>query len=315
MINRHVRRILKPVSKAVLLIALTATLWPALVGCTRQKAPLGSAENPIKFFFVPSVDVKMIEDKSKIIQVYLEKNTPYKFKFSIPPSFIAVVEAFGTNRADVAAINTFGYILANTKYQAQARLMTMRNGDASYRAQFLARTDGKIKRLEDLEGKKIAFVDPMSTSGYLLPLKILKDRKISPKETMFAMRHDSVVSMIYQGQVDAGATFYSPPVKEEIQDARRLVKTQYPDIENKVRIVELTTPIPNDPVIFRHDLPEEMKVAISNALIEFIKTPEGRDAMENLSSVTGLIPATDADYDGVRKMLEDLGKSATELVK
>jgi len=292
---------------------IVATL--ALVACTRDRGELGSAKNPIKFFFVPSVDVKVIEDTSKALKVYLEANTPYKFKISIPTSFIAVVEAFGTNRADVASMNTFGYILAHERYGAEARLTVVRHGEATYKAQFLAKSESKIKKLTDLEGKKIAFVDPASTSGYLLPMKYLKDRNIKPKETMFAMRHDSVVSMIYQGQVDAGATFYSPPANNEIQDARRLVKSQYPDIEDKVKIIELTSPIANDPVVFRKGLSEEMKKTITDTLIKYAGTPEGQDVLQKLSSVTGLIPATDKDYDGTREILKALGKSASELVK
>lgn len=298
-----------------LFVLMAMGLSLVLSGCTRKRAELGTADNPVKFFFVPSVDVKVIEDTSKILQKYLESNTPYKYKVSIPPSFIAVVEAFGTNRADVASINTFGYILANERYGAVARLTTIRHGESTYKAQFLARADSKIKKIEDLEGKKIAFVDPASTSGYLLPMKYLRDRNVKPKETMFAMRHDNVVSMIYQGQVDAGATFYSPPAKNEIQDARRLVKSQYPDVESKVKIVELTAPVPNDPIIFRKDLPEDMIQKITAALQKFAETPEGRETLEKLSSVTGLIPATDKDYDETREILKALGKSASELVK
>lgn len=286
-----------------------------LPSCTRDRGEIGSAKNPIKFFFVPSVDTKVIEDTSEVLKSYLEKNTPYKYQIKIPPSFIAVVEAFGTNRADVASINTFGYILAHEKYGAEARLTVIRHGESTYKAQFLAKEGSGIEELKDFEGKDLAFVDPASTSGYLLPLKILKDKKIEPKNTMFAMRHDNVVSMIYQGQVDGGATFYSPPADGEIQDARRLVKTQYPDVEEKIKIVELTPPIPNDPVVFRKELPEKVKDDIVKALNEFVSTPEGKDVLQKLSSVTGFIPATDKDYDDVRKMLKALGKSASELVK
>ena len=283
--------------------------------CTRDKGPIGSEKNPIKMFFVPSVEVKVIEDNSKSIKDYLEAHTPYKYKVSIPASFIAVVEAFGTNRADVAALNTFGYILANEKYGVQAKLIVIRFGESTYRSQFIAKTKSAINSINDLSGKKVAFVDPASTSGYLLPLKLLKDKNIKPKETVFAMRHDSVVSMIYQGQVDAGATFYVAPANEEIQDARRLVKTQYPDVEEKIKIVELTEAIPNDPIVFRKDLPEKVKKTITDTLIAYVKTPEGRDAFEKLYGVTDLKPASDADFDGVRELLKSLGKSATELMK
>ena len=291
-----------------------------LVGCTKKTAELGTAENPIKLHFVPSVDAKVIEDNSKKFKEHLEKATPYKYEITIPQSFVAVVEAFGTKRADVAAINTFGYVLAHDKYQAEARLTVLRHGSSTYQSQFIAKADGNIKKLEDLAGKKIAFVDAASTSGYLLPLKTLKDKKIEPKETMFAQKHDNVVSMVYQGQVDAGATFYSPPSKddkgvEQIEDARRLVKTQYPDVEKKVAIISLSEPIPNDPIVFRKEMPEEMKTKIIQAMMGFVATPEGKDAFKAIYGVTDLKLATDADYESVRTMLKTLGKDASDFMK
>jgi phosphonate transport system substrate-binding protein len=290
-------------------LAVTLVLLPA---CTRDRGELGTAANPVKFFFVPSVDAKLLEDTSAALKKFMEANTPYKYVISVPPSYVAVVEAFGTKRADIAAINTFGYVLAHEKYGAEARLVTVRFGETTYKAQFLAKAGGKIKKLEDLNGKKMAFVDPASVSGYLLPLKYLHDRGIKPKETMFAMRHDNVVSMIYQGQVDAGATFYSPPAENDIQDARRLVRAQYPDVEKKIAIIALTSPIPNDPVIFRKDMPEEMKKKIAEALIRFAASPEGLVVLKKLSSVTGLAPCTDKDYDSTRAAVKALGQTGTK---
>lgn len=299
--------------------SVLATL--ALVAnCTIKRAELGTLENPIKIYFVPSVDTKVLEDKSKIFKDYLEKNTPYKYEVSIPQSFVAVVEAFGAKRADLAAINAFGYMLAHDKYGVQARLTGIRHGLSTYQSQFVVKTDSPIKTLADLSGKKVAFVDPASTSGYLLPLKTLKERKIEPKETVFAMKHDSVISMVYQGQVDAGATFYTAPSKNEkgetqLEDARRLVLTQYPDVESKIRILELSESIPNDPIVVRKDLPEEMKSRIIDATVAFIATPEGKDAFNKTYGVVEFKKVSDEDYESVRRMLKTLGKNVSELTK
>ena len=270
-------------------IGLFASL---LLGCIKKTAELGTQDNPIKLHFVPSVDAKVIEDNSVKFKEFLEKNTPYKYEVTIPQSFIAVVEAFGTKRADVAAINTFGYVLAHEKYGAEASLTVLRHGESTYQSQFIAKADGKVKKIEDLAGKKIAFVEPSSTSGYLLPLKTLKDKGIEPKETVFAGKHDNVVSMVYQGQVDAGATFYSPPSKDEkgaekMEDARRLVLTQYPDVEKKVVIISLSVPITNDPIVFRKEMPEEMKTKIVDAMISFVATPEGKEACAATTNALG----------------------------
>lgn len=288
--------------------------------CTKKTAELGTEGNPVKLHFVPSVDAKVIEDNSKKFKEFLEKTTPYKYEVTIPQSYIAVVEAFGTKRADVAAINTFGYILAHDKYGVEARLTVIRHGLATYQSQFIVKADSPIKKIEDLAGKKIAFVEPASASGYLLPLKTLKEKGIVPKETVFAGKHDNVVSMVYQGQVDAGATFYSPPSKndkgvETIEDARRLVLTQYPDVEKKIVILSLSEPILNDPIMFRKEMPEEMKTKIADAMLSFVQTPEGKEAFNAIYGVTEIKKATDTDYDAVRAMLKATGANAEELMQ
>ena len=301
------------VGRLIFFAGLIATAV-AVTSCTTKKAELGSEKNPVKLYFIPSVDAKVIEDNSKAFKTFLEANTPYKFEVSSPQSFVAVVEAFGTKRADVSAINTFGYILAHDRYGAEARLTVLRHGSSTYQSQFIVRTDSKAKGVGDLKGKKLAFVDAASASGYLLPMKKLKDAGVEPAETVFAGKHDNVVSMVYQGQVDGGATFYSPADKEGIQDARRLVKTQYPDVEKKVRILELSDPIPNDPIGFRKDTTEEMKNTIVEAFIKFLETPEGKDAFSKIYGVDAIKKASDSDYDGVRNMLKALGRNADDLV-
>ena len=206
--------------------------------------------------------------------------------------------------------------MAHQKYGAQALLTSIRFGHSTYRSQILARTDDEsIKSLADLKGKRVAFVDPASTSGYLLPLKLFKDRKIKTGKTVFAMKHDNVVSMIYQKQVDAGATFYTPPAEGEIQDARRLVFAQYPDVEKKIKIVELTDEIPNEPVVFRKGIPEAMKSKLVDAFIELARRPDGKEALTKVSSITDLKKSSDAEYKAVREMLTALGKSAESLMR
>jgi phosphonate transport system substrate-binding protein len=299
--------------KRSFLVLLVATL--GLASCTTKKAELGTADNPIKLFFVPSVDANLIASKSKVVKAYLEANTPYKFDIRVPSSFVAVVEAFGTNRADVAALNTFGYIMAHEKYGVEAIITLIRHGQSKYRSQIIARADSNIKKLEDIAGKKFAYVDPASTSGYLLPAKMFLDKNIKPSETVFAQKHDNVITMVYQKQVDAGATFYSPPSDRGVEDARRLVKTQYPNIEKEVVIVELTDEIPNDPIVIRKNLPEDMKKVIQKAFLDFIETAEGKAAFRDLYGADSFIPTTDKEYDPVREILKSLGTNASSLVK
>ena len=265
---------------------------------------------------MPGQEIQILQETSVKLQEYLNRKLKRHFRVDVPNSYIALVEAFGTKRVDLGIVNTFGYILAHEKYGVRARLKIVSFGRDEYFGQIIAHKDG-IKKVADIQGKKFAFVDPASTSGYLLPAKIFKERNIKPKEFVFAGRHDVVVSMVYQKQVDAGATFNVPEKDEQGRpmDARRLVRTQYPDVDDKVVILEKTGPIPNDPIIFRKDFPPELEQKIVAALQEYVKSEEGVKVFKALFNVTDFKPATDADYDKVRDMLKELGKNAQEFIK
>ena len=275
-----------------------------LGGCTRQRSPLGSSKNPIKFILLPSADTKLLAQKAIFIKQYLESKTPYKYKFSVPTNYIATVEAFGTKRADIAYMNTLGYIIAHNRFKVEARLTSKRHGVTTYRSQIITKADGPIKSLADIEGKSFAYVDPISIAGYFIPSKLFEELKIKPEKTVFAQRHDNVVTMIYQGQADAGATWYSPPLNGKIQDARMLVQTQYKDVESQVKIIHLTDPLPNDPIVFRGDIPEKIKTDTINALFSYLTTKEGKDIFMEILSITELVRCSDDRYDGVRNMLK-----------
>ena len=287
-----------------------------VVGCTKNNAELGSKDNPIKFYLVPAQDIMTLVEQGKVLEKYLSSDLGLEFKIEVPASYVAVVEAMGSKRADVAILNTLGYVLAHEKYGAEARLKFVNRGRDSYSGQIIVHADSGIKDIHQLNGKKFAFVDPASTSGYLLPSRLLKKEGIKLKETVFAGKHDSVVLAVYQKTVDAGATFYTPPDDDGTpKDARWILRTQYPDVYDKVKILQLTESIPNDPLVFRKDMPEETKTKIIASLRKYIKTPEGAKVMLDLYHITEFKDASDADYEPVRGYLKELGKTAQDFIK
>ena len=283
-----------------------------------NEGAIGTKTNPIKIYFTPSVDAKRITSNAKELVDFLEKETGYYFTTAVPASFIAVVEAFGTKKADIASINTFSYLMANHKYQAEARLRIVRdNNETTYKGQFITRYDSGIDSLSELDNRSFAYVDPSSTSGFILPKALLDKKGIKPSETVFAMRHDNVVTMVYQKQVDAGATYYAPPDPGtgEILDARMRVLKQFPDVEEKIKIIGFTEDIPNDPWVFRKDMDEEIKEKVIDALLKYVATPEGEASLYEIYDIRGLIPTKDSDYDGLRKMLLEQNITFETLVK
>ena len=286
----------------------------SLSTCTQSKV-IGSKENPLKFYLIPAQDLLGLERTGQALQKYLEKELDMSVVVELPPNYITVVEAFGSKRADAAIFNTFGYIIAKQKYDVEARLKLVNRGRDEYFGQIIAHVDGP-KTIKEINGKTFAFVDPVSTSGYLFPLRYLTEQKVKVKEKIFAGSHDAVVTAVYQKKVAAGATFYTPPDPDGTpKDARWVIRTQHPDVFDKVKILQIIGPIPNDPLVFRRDLPEELKTKVANALIKYLTMPEGKKNMFEMYHITDFKKANDADYDVVRQYLKEVGQQAEDFIK
>ena len=293
-------------------LALVVVLAAGLAAAVPTTVP---AQTRLIMAFVPSGEARTIIDSGSRVARLLEMATGYKFEPFVATSYAGVIEAMGANRADIGWLNTFSYVIAHQKYGVEVRLVTVRFGLPYYRAEIITQAASGINGLPDLRGKRFAFVDPASTSGYLFPVAGLKKAGYDPQkffgQTIFAGSHNNVVLAVYQGRVDAGSVF---------EDARGTVQKTLPDVMQKVKVVWKSDPIPNDTVSFRKGLPEDVKAKVTNALLRFSQTPAGLDALKSLYEIEALAdynllvtkynvkaPTLDAFFDPVRDVQRFVG--------
>ena len=305
-----VRGLSVPGALAVLLLALVAT----------TSAP---AQTKLVMAFVPSGESQTILQSGNQVAHLLEVATGYRFESFVATSYAGVIEAMGAGRADIGWLNTFSYVIAHQKYGVEVRLVTVRFGLPYYRAEIIAQSASGINSLADLKGKRFAFVDPASTSGYLFPLAGLKKAGYDPAkffgQTVFAGSHNNVVLAVYQGRADAGAVF---------EDARASVQKTLPDVMQKLKVIWKSDPIPNDTVSFRKDLPADVKDRVSTALLRFSQDPAGLQALKSLYEIEALADyqllvskykvkasSLDAFYDPVRDVARYAGITLEDLIK
>jgi phosphonate transport system substrate-binding protein len=307
--------------RRIILLAIAAVLMLSACGdkdsrLAKANRKLGSKQNPVKMFFVPSLEAGQVVQSGEAIAAHLHKETGYYFKVAVPTSYAAVIEALGTNQADIAWLPTYAYILAKDKYNAEVRLMTIRNGLNKYRGQFVCRTNSTIKSLADVQDKVVAYTDAASTSGYIYPSAVLKQKNITPKDHMFAGGHPQAILAVYSGRADVACTYWSPPnAQGKPMDAREKLLDTHPDIFEKLRIVDYTDWIPNDTVTFRANLPVELETKIVEALYAYAKLKEGQDTLKTLYDIDGLEYASDADYDVVRTTLKAMNMDPSAMLK
>lgn len=299
-------------SKRLLLTVALLTLIAVLAGITGcKKSPaLGTEENPIIMSFVPSGDTQEIIAGGDQLAQMITERTGLVVKANVGTDFAAVREAMGAGKAHIGWLNTFNYVLAHEKYGVDVALVTVRFGSTSYKGQIIVRADSGIQSLEDLKGKVMCWVDPNSTSGYIIPRITLKANGIDPDadfaKTTTAGSHNNVVMAVYNGDCDAGATY---------SDARSAVEKDVPDVKEKVVVLATTSDIPNDSVSFAKDFPADVRQKIVQALLDIAKTEEGKAALQTVYNIEDLQPADDSFYDAFRADLSKAGINIEDLTK
>lgn len=227
-------------------------------------------------------------------------------KFEVPVSLALVrdykeIERIAENgEADIALLPPLIYVMVSEKIKdIQPLVLRISKEITKYSAYILVRKDSGIHDLEDLRGKKIVFVDELSSSGFLFPYVSFLENGIEPdkffKEILFSGDHVKSLQMLYNREVEAAAT-YSGAIR-----ASRLsgVKT------GAFKILMKTGRIPNDVVCSCKKLHPEAATTIKNLFLTISSSAEEtRDILNNELEINGWTEASDSLFDPVRTKLQ-----------
>jgi phosphonate transport system substrate-binding protein len=272
---------------------------------------LGTEANPLVWSFVPSGDTNEIVAGGEEVADMIYDMTGLVIEVSVATEYAGVIEALSSDppSAHIASLATFAYVLAADRGVAEAELVAVRYGSPTYNGQIIANVNSGIDSIEDLEGKTFARPDPLSTSGWIIPMLTMRAAGIVPEEDLDqivdAGGHTAVVSAVYSGDADAGATYV---------DARGNIAETSEDVMDVVKVIALTADIPNDGVQFHPAVSDELRGQIVNALLEIAETEEGQAALSKAYSWTGLVERGDGFYDPFRQVLQASGLDVEDLM-
>jgi phosphonate transport system substrate-binding protein len=337
--------------KKLLSIILVSAFVLALVPAVSAQGGIGTVENPIEVYFVPSGEAQVIVEGGAVLAQALKDATGYEFEVFVPTSYAATVEAMcAAPDRTVGFIPAAGYVIANNRCGVEVSAAAVRFGWPYYWAAYIVRRDAPIYTFGDLAGKTWGYGDPGSTSGYIAPSVELAAAGIAVGAEVQTGGHNQTVLAVYNGEVDFGTVYFSPPnmpeghapwsIKDlpepydltvdesyigddgelyvgdiQIQDARRAVRETAPDVVNQVRILATSAAIPNDTMSFGPDFPEDVRQAIMDALFALAENKEAWDAtaLSTVYSWTGLAAVDDSAFDSVRLQFEILGLTEADV--
>lgn len=176
-----------------------------------------------------------------------------------------------------------------------------------YQSYGITRPGSGINSIADYKGKKICFVDPNSTSGFLYPSAALIDAGIDPNKDITAVMtggHDASALAVLHGQCDAGFA------EDSMIDTTLPKKGQLKPGE--LNVIWKSEVIAGAPVAISDDLDPELKTKIANAFQTKANIDYFNSAGFCASACTaaddagdwGYAKVDDAFYDGVRKVCD-----------
>ncbi|MBI2525188.1 MAG: phosphate/phosphite/phosphonate ABC transporter substrate-binding protein [Candidatus Rokubacteria bacterium] len=264
----------------------------------------GAAEQPLIIALTPSRDPSALQEAGEAFAKTLTRLSGVPVRAQVASDYAGVVEALRSRRVDLAFVHPVGYVLASREAGCQILVRDIWQGKVAYTARFYVRKSAGLKRLEELRGKTVAFVDPASSSGFIYPMVLLvkkglvkdRDPKSFFKEALFAGTHEAALRSLLTGRVDAAVSFDKAP-ELHLKD---------PALIAQLAFVAETPEIPEAGICARPGLPPEAVARIRRALLA-IKGPEHAALLKQLYDIDGFTEAADQDYEPVRDAMTLMG--------
>jgi phosphonate transport system substrate-binding protein len=190
------------------------------------------------------------------------------------------------------------------------------DGSTSYVSVMYTRSDSAITSLAQMKGHSLAWADPNSASGYLIPRSEFRGQGIDPatyfSQTGFAGGHEQGVVAVLNHQYDAGVTWASGigAVSEGYTRGalRIMVEKKMIDM-NDLRIIWTSRPIENGPLTVRKDTPQSFQQDMLAFHLALPATHPDIFHAVDMGTSKAWVPVTHAEYQVFIDMLQ---REATE---
>lgn len=238
-------------------------------------------ETPVslKFGAIPFVQPKLLRKYISPVYEYIG----HKLKLPTSLSIVSDYEALGAllklKKVQIALFSQTSFLMQPNNENWEVLCRPIQKGKLVYRGKIIVKQGSSINSIHDLKDKTFAYVDRMSGSGFIYPNKLFKASGIKPlsffSNIVFSHSHMTSCKGVVSGKYDGASVFST-----ELFSSK--------DSPDEVKIIASTEPIPNDPVVVRKDMPQELKAKIKTILTTMHKDPEGKPFIDRLIEARGI---------------------------
>jgi phosphate/phosphite/phosphonate ABC transporter binding protein len=256
----------------------------------------------LKFGFTPVLGQTEERAEFEPLAEYLSSAFGQKVTLYVAKNYGDLRTQMEAGDVDIGSFSPFAYVDAAKGGRIRIIAQSIIDGAATYRGLIVARRDSGLSGIRDLKGKRFAFVDPKSASGYVYPRAMLIEKGFDPDNyfgtVYFAGDHNAVIADVLGGRADAGAIY---------DGALHVAKTRGAHTDD-LAVLASTEPIPHDAIAVRVDLDPALVRKILAALVGMDKSEAGRRVIANSTKkLSGHIAADDSVFDVVRRTAKAAG--------
>ncbi len=298
--------------------ALTGFLLPFISGmvfsgCSPPPEEFSAPPHPearvgdLVIALLPERNVFEQKKKYRPLQDYLSKKLGITVYFRLLDNYQRIFEERQQGTVDGGFFGSMNGTIAQLRGAVQILVRPQwRDGHSTYRGYILTHTNLRGDITEDprtWRGRRIAFVNKVTTAGYLYPLSLMRGSGSTEdiddyfERVIFTGSHDGVVTALLQREVDLGAC------KNTVYDEIMLL---HPDVAGKLTILSTSPDVPSNALGVRPDLSDFLKERIRSVLIGMNADPEGETVLKEFGAL-GFIETSLDDYRPVIKMTEKAG--------
>lgn len=287
-------------------IVFWAGIFLAIFLFLSTTADASTCENPeaLTFAMVPTEETIAELTLYKPVTDRLAQLTGKKISFFMPTSYASVVEGLLSKYVDVAVLGPYSYIIANERDPNVEVFATyakrkghMQEEGPGYRAALISKKGSKFTSIESLKGATVGLVDPGSTSGSLMPRVVFSNDANVDFDQFFGR-------VAYTGSHELSTI----AVKEGRVDAAFVATHRFDNVVNRgditlddVNVLWQSSPIPQDPFVYRANLCEEVKQQIRETFLGLSDEPAAKAFLNNVQS-DRFVVMTSEDYDIIRDL-------------
>ncbi len=211
-----------------------------------------------------------------------------KIKVIITPGIQETIDLIQRNELDLFIDSSLTALIVNREAGSKFLLRRWKKGRGKYRSIIFATADSGIRNLNGLVGKIVAFEEPFSTSGYILPALEMLRANLSmaqvdnirsqpkPETVGYVMANDNEtqVAWLERDRIAAAAM------------AEKDFKALSENALKPLRAIHMTPYVPYHVIVHRSGLKPDLIKRIKHVLLSTHTSDEGRSILQNFERTT-----------------------------